>query len=114
VFLDQFFGPETTSALWMRLVMVILSSSLLGLSVGYTSAWCIRVASSTTFSMVGSLNKVPGSLVGMLFWKDERDITLLQGLGIVVASISGVIYSYAHWSHKKSKAKMKGSVISKL
>ncbi|KAJ5413815.1 hypothetical protein N7509_000442 [Penicillium cosmopolitanum] len=36
--------------------------------ISYASAWCVRVTSSTTYSMVGALNKLPIALSGLIFF----------------------------------------------
>ncbi|KAI9143642.1 hypothetical protein BKA69DRAFT_87608 [Paraphysoderma sedebokerense] len=36
--------------------------------ISYASAWCMRVVNSTTYSMVGALNKLPISVAGLVFF----------------------------------------------
>ncbi|KAI9249132.1 GDP-mannose transporter [Phascolomyces articulosus] len=48
--------------------MVFSGASAFGMS--YASAWCVRTTSSTTYSMVGSLNKLPIAISGIVFFGD--------------------------------------------
>jgi GDP-mannose transporter len=48
--------------------MIFSGVSAFGMS--YASAWCVRTTSSTTYSMVGSLNKLPIAISGIVFFGD--------------------------------------------
>ncbi|CAG8612754.1 1531_t:CDS:2, partial [Diversispora eburnea] len=52
------------------LITAILFSGISAFAISYTSAWCVRVTSSTTYSMVGALNKLPVAASGMIFFGD--------------------------------------------
>ena len=62
--IDKNFPP----ALRTNLMLAILFSGLSSVFISYTSAWCVRVTSSTTYSMVGALNKLPIALSGLIFF----------------------------------------------
>jgi GDP-mannose transporter len=62
--IDRNFPPELRS----NLMFAILFSGLSSVFISYTSAWCVRVASSTTYSMVGALNKLPIAVSGLVFF----------------------------------------------
>ena len=55
--------------------------------ISWSTAWCIRVTSSTTYSMVGALNKLPLALSGMLIFKEKA--TFLNGLAICIGFFGG-------------------------
>lgn len=57
----------------------------------------------TYISMVGSLNKLPIAVCGMIFF--EAAITPASVMGVILAFLAGVLYSYA---------KSKGSVDSRI
>jgi GDP-mannose transporter len=58
--------PEQRQArIW---AMVFSGVSAFGMS--YASAWCVRTTSSTTYSMVGSLNKLPIAVSGIVLFGD--------------------------------------------
>lgn len=48
--------------------MIFSGVSAFGMS--YASAWCVRTTSSTTYSMVGSLNKLPIAVSGIVLFGD--------------------------------------------
>lgn len=50
------------------LIAAIVFSGVSSLFISYTSAWCVRVTSSTTYSMVGALNKLPIAISGLVFF----------------------------------------------
>lgn len=47
-----------------RLLSAIIFSGACAVFIGYTTAWCVRTTSSTTYSMVGALNKLPLAISG--------------------------------------------------
>lgn len=62
--IDRNFPAASRTNLWMAIIFSGLSSVF----ISYTSAWCVRVTSSTTYSMVGALNKLPIALSGLIFF----------------------------------------------
>lgn len=80
------FPPENR----VSLITAIVLSGSGGVYISYTTAWCIRVTSSTTYSMVGALNKLPLALSGMVFFGNP--ITVWNSIGIVVGFISGYVF----------------------
>jgi GDP-mannose transporter len=48
--------------------VVATSSGLLGLDINFTSMWFLHQTGPTTYSLVGSLNKIPVSLAGILLF----------------------------------------------
>ncbi|KAE8788259.1 GDP-mannose transporter GONST1 [Hordeum vulgare] len=64
--------------------LVITASGVLGLAISFTSMWFLRQTSATTYSLVGSLNKIPLSIAGILLFKVrtsmENSISILLGL----------------------------------
>jgi len=83
---------------WVGLVLAILVSSVASFAISYGSSWCVRVTSSTTFSMVGALNKLPLSVFGLIFFGDTATVGGVGG--IIIAFIGGLVYSYAKNSQK--------------
>lgn len=89
-----------TPATWQRnfpeerrgkLAFAILLSGTGAVFISYTTAWCIRVTSSTTYSMVGALNKLPLALSGMVFFGDP--VTLTSTTSIGVGFLAGLLYA---------------------
>ncbi|GAV54630.1 hypothetical protein ZYGR_0AN00980 [Zygosaccharomyces rouxii] len=85
------FSNESMTAL------VISGAASVGIS--YCSGWCVRVTSSTTYSMVGALNKLPIALSGLLFFDAPKNF--LSILSIFIGFLSGVVYVVA--KQKKMK-----------
>jgi len=73
--------------------LVITASGVLGLAISFTSMWFLRQTSATTYSLVGSLNKIPLSITGILLFKVrtsmENSISILLGL------LAGVFFARA-------------------
>ncbi|KAL2003890.1 hypothetical protein VTN02DRAFT_1739 [Thermoascus thermophilus] len=83
------FPPANRQSIFMAMILSGLSSVF----ISYTSAWCVRVTSSTTYSMVGALNKLPIALSGLIFF--DAPVTFPSVSAIVVGFISGIVYAIA-------------------
>ncbi|KAL2219755.1 GDP-mannose transporter 1 [Thermoascus aurantiacus ATCC 26904] len=83
------FPPENRNSIFMAMILSGLSSVF----ISYTSAWCVRVTSSTTYSMVGALNKLPIALSGLIFF--DAPVTFPSVTAIIVGFISGIVYAIA-------------------
>ncbi|KAJ3208298.1 GDP-mannose transporter [Dinochytrium kinnereticum] len=85
-------GGEGADQFW-GLVVALVISSVSAFAISYGSAWCVRVTSSTTYSMVGALNKLPIAVAGMMFFDDP--ITFAGVLGVIIAFSAGILYTYS-------------------
>ncbi|WVO22558.1 GDP-mannose transporter 1 [Cryptococcus decagattii] len=68
--------------------------------ISYSTAWCVRITGSTTYSMVGALNKLPVAASGILFFGDPANFGNVSA--IAVGGVAGVVYAVA----KTNQAKM--------
>lgn len=50
----------------------MIISGVASVGISYCSGWCVRVTSSTTYSMVGALNKLPIALSGLIFFDAQE------------------------------------------
>jgi GDP-mannose transporter len=75
------------------LLIGMIYSGLGGVFISYCSVWCLRVTSSTTFSMVGALNKLPIAISGLIFF--AAPITVGSVSAIIVGFVSGLVYAWA-------------------
>ncbi|KAK4992064.1 GDP-mannose transporter into the lumen of the Golgi [Elasticomyces elasticus] len=75
------------------ILLAMIFSGLSSVFISYTSAWCVRVTSSTTYSMVGALNKLPIALSGLVFF--DAPVTLASVSAIAVGFVSGIVYAVA-------------------
>ncbi|KAI4517739.1 UDP-galactose transporter [Schizophyllum commune Loenen D] len=97
--LTRNFPPETRGTL----LFAIAFSGAAAVGISYTTAWCVRVTSSTTYSMTGALNKLPVALSGMLFFGDP--VTFGSVSAIAMGFFAGVLYAIAKNNQKKEEAK---------
>ncbi|ODV77546.1 UDP-galactose transporter [Suhomyces tanzawaensis NRRL Y-17324] len=79
--------------------MIISGASSVGIS--YCSAWCVRVTSSTTYSMVGALNKLPIALSGLIFF--EAAVNFWSVSSIFVGFVAGLVYAVAKQKQQKEQ-----------
>jgi GDP-mannose transporter len=83
------FPPETRSNLFMGMVY----SGFGALALTYCMAWVVRTTSSTTYAMVGALNKLPLAIFGIIFFASP--ITLGGVAAITLGFVSGLVYAWA-------------------
>jgi GDP-mannose transporter len=83
------FPPELRT----RMSIGIVYSGMAAIFISYCSAWCIRVTSSTTYSMVGALNKLPIAISGLVFF--SVPVTFGSVSAIAIGFVSGIIYALA-------------------
>src|SRR6201995_390897 len=76
-----------------NMLIAMLISGLSSVFISYTSAWCVRVTSSTTYSMVGALNKLPLAVSGLIFF--DAPVTFGSISAIFIGFISGIVYALA-------------------
>lgn len=83
------FPPESRNAILGAMIFTGLSS----IFISYTSAWCVRATSSTTYSMVGALNKLPIAVSGLVFF--DAPVTIPSVSAIFLGFVSGLVYALA-------------------
>lgn len=76
--------------------VVATSSGLLGLAISFTSMWFLHQTGPTTYSLVGSLNKIPISLAGILLFKVPINVPNL--FSILFGLFAGVFFAKAKMS----------------
>lgn len=104
-FFTQYFGEGPLVSNRNSLFLGMLLSSISAFMISYSTAWSVRVASSTTYSMCGALNKLPIAISGFLFLSSERASFNLGNLAsVLLAFASGIIYSMAQIRLRAQKA----------
>ncbi|KAE8655912.1 GDP-mannose transporter GONST1 [Hibiscus syriacus] len=64
--------------------LVTTLSGFLGLAISFTSMWFLHQAGATTYSLVGSLNKIPLSIAGIVLFKVPTSLwKTLQAFSLV-------------------------------
>ncbi|RMD42896.1 hypothetical protein DV735_g2200, partial [Chaetothyriales sp. CBS 134920] len=96
------FPPQARNAIIGAMVFTGLAS----IFISYTSAWCVRATSSTTYSMVGALNKLPIAVSGLVFF--DAPVTIPSVTAIFIGFVSGIVYAVAKVSEK---AKPKSGIL---
>lgn len=86
-----------------KLMIGMVYSGLTAIFISYCSAWCIRITSSTTYSMVGALNKLPIAISGLIFF--DAPITFGSITAIFLGFVSGLVYA---WAKVRTKAQDAG------
>lgn len=80
-------------------VIAMVVSGLASVGISYCSGWCVRVTSSTTYSMVGALNKLPIALSGLVFF--DANVNFLSVSSIFIGFLAGLVYTVAKQQQKK-------------
>ncbi|KAF9478283.1 GDP-mannose transporter [Pholiota conissans] len=99
------FPPGTRNAL----LTAIVFSGAAAVGISYTTAWCVRVTSSTTYSMVGALNKLPVAASGMIFFGDPVTPGSVSAVGM--GFFAGIVYAVAKNNQKKAESRMQADAI---
>ena len=87
--------------------IVITASGVLGLAISFTSMWFLHQTSATTYSLVGSLNKIPLSIAGILLFKVRTSME--NSFSILFGLLAGVFFARAKLlnnSQSQSQAKL--------
>ncbi|KAG1646992.1 hypothetical protein G6F44_000294 [Rhizopus delemar] len=82
-----------------QVIVAMVFSGASAFTMSYASAWCVRTTSSTTYSMVGALNKLPIAASGILFFGDPA--TFGNITAIIVGFIAGIVYSLSKTMYSK-------------
>lgn len=75
---------------------VATASGLIGLSISFTSMWFLHQTSPTTYSLVGSLNKIPISIAGIIVFNVPLSISNL--FSIFFGLFAGILFARAKMS----------------
>ncbi|KAM1135861.1 hypothetical protein ACFX13_034776 [Malus domestica] len=73
--------------------LVMTLSGFLGLAISFTSMWFLHQTGATTYSLVGSLNKIPLSVAGILLFKVPT--SLENSASIFFGLVAGVFFARA-------------------
>jgi len=76
--------------------VVATASGFLGLAISFTSMWFLHQTGPTTYSLVGSLNKVPISLAGLVLF--NVPLSLPNLFSILFGLFAGVVFARAKMS----------------
>ena len=89
-------------------------SGFCAFAISYSTAWCIRVLSSTTYSIAGALNKLPITIVGMLFFPvGDGRVSLASFLSVAMSFMGGLFYTAGQLSNRRRQQQQKQAMPSK-
>ncbi|KAG2749118.1 UDP-galactose transporter [Suillus brevipes Sb2] len=91
------------------LLSAIAFSGAAAVGISYSTAWCVRTTSSTTYSMVGALNKLPVAASGMLFFGDAVTAGSVSAIGM--GFFAGIVYAIAKNNQKKMESRPQPATI---
>lgn len=83
-------------------IIALIFSGASSVGISYCLAWCVRVTSSTTYSMVGALNKLPIALSGLIFF--DATVNFWSVSSIFVGFVAGLVYAVAKQQQLKENA----------
>ncbi|KAK9670050.1 hypothetical protein RND81_13G173500 [Saponaria officinalis] len=78
--------------------LVITLSGFLGLAISFTSMWFLHQTGATTYSLVGSLNKIPLSVTGIVLF--HVPTSLQNSMSILFGLLAGVFFARAKLKEK--------------
>ncbi|CAJ2641516.1 GDP-mannose transporter GONST1 [Trifolium pratense] len=73
--------------------LVMTFSGILGLAISFTSMWFLHQTGATTYSLVGSLNKIPLSIAGIFLFKVPTSVE--NSASILFGLLAGVLFARA-------------------
>ena len=91
-----------------QLAAGMVYSGLVAILISYCTPWCIRATSSTTYAMVGALNKLPVAVLGIVFFASP--VTFAGTVAIAIGVLSGVVYT---WTKTRETAERRGELKEK-
>ncbi|CDO91721.1 unnamed protein product [Kluyveromyces dobzhanskii CBS 2104] len=91
--IEDWTNENLTKNLTKDSVTAMIISGMTAVGISYCSGWCVRVTSSTTYSMVGALNKLPIALSGLVFFDAPKNF--LSIFSIFLGFMSGILYAVA-------------------
>ncbi|GJQ15488.1 hypothetical protein GpartN1_g7279.t1 [Galdieria partita] len=80
-------------------------SGILGIGISAASFYCIASTSGTTFSFVGSVNKVPVIILGWLIF--DTEISFGSWVGVAIGLCASFLFTYANTRTAKGTSRHK-------
>ena len=77
----------------LKFWLLNVTAAFFGFYLNFASLWCISSTSATTYAIVGSLNKVPITALGFVFF--DAKMTPQGVWFVVLATLGGFLYAYS-------------------
>jgi len=96
--------------------LAAVGSGIIGFAISFCSLWFLSTTTPTTYSLVGSLNKIPLALIGLVSFNAKPSLqnTMSVGIGLLAGVVFGYVKSRPSKEAEASKplggSKIAGSV----
>jgi len=77
---------------WPSFWVAVVFSGSVGFFLSLASLWCVGETGATTYSMVGALNKIPLSLIGMMLFGSIVKLSTVIFMGFGLSG--GIVFAY--------------------
>lgn len=95
----QAFSDQTIMS--AEFFIVCTMSGVIGFGLNIASFYCVQQTSAVTYAIIGTLNKIPLTLIGYLVF--DYDVTK-QGIFFTITTfVGGIIYLYGICSRNRGK-----------
>merc|ERR1719199_1522828 len=75
----------------LPVLVAFVSTGVNGVVIALCTMWAIEATSGSTYSMVGALNKIPSSMLGIYIFNDP--INWLNLAGVAIGLGGGIVFS---------------------
>jgi GDP-mannose transporter len=82
-----------------RFIVLNVLAGLFGCALNFASLWCVTSTSATTYAIVGSVNKVPITILGFFIYSVK--MTNEGVVFVVMATLGGFVYAYSKLPGRK-------------
>ena len=79
-----------------QFILSTFIAGICGFNLNFASLWCISSTSATTYAIIGSLNKIPVTLMG--FYLFNAKMTNNGVLFICIATLGGFLFAYSKFT----------------
>ena len=93
LFRDEFSVLADPDIMTLPFVASNVIAGVLGFYLNFASLWCVSATNATTYAIVGSLNKVPITVLGFLMFNAK--MTTEGIVFITLATLGGFLYAYS-------------------
>lgn len=90
---NEFVALFSPGILTPRFISSTIVAGVFGFGLNFASLWCVSATSATTYAIVGSLNKVPVTLLGFVLFNAQ--MTSNGILFLTMATLGGFLFAYS-------------------
>lgn len=97
-----FYIPQMSQ---VSFVSAVTFTGVVGFALQMSALWCVKTTSSATFGMVGSMNKIPLSVLGVFLFKEEMTLKLAGFITLGLAG--GILFTLAKLAQKQEAERLR-------